>query len=114
VTDSILDSTKKTLGLEADYDVFDPDIVMHINSVIFTLTQLGIGPDGGFAITGPDETWNAFLGDDLRFNAVKSYVYLRVRRLFDPPAASFVLEAMNQQIQELEWRLNVLAEGLTP
>lgn len=110
--DSILDGTKKAIGLGADYDVFDPDLVMHINSVFFTLNQLGVGPDSGFAITGPNETWATFLGADLRLNAVKSYVFLKVRLLFDPPATSFAIAAMEKQAQEYEWRLNVHVENI--
>jgi hypothetical protein len=107
---SILDSTKKALGIEPDYDVFDPDITMHINSVFSTLHQLGIGPAAGYAITGPDDEWSAFLGNDPLLNNVRTYVYLRVRLLFDPPATSFALDAFKQQAQELEWRINVQRE----
>lgn len=108
---SILDSTKKALGVGFDYDVFDPDIIMHINSAFSTLEQLGIGPDGGFAITDDSATWDTFLGDDPRLNSVKTYVFLKVRYVFDPPATSFVLNAMKEQIQEHEWRLNVYREN---
>lgn len=108
---SILDSTKKVLGLTSDYDVFDQDLIMHINSVFFTLNQLGVGPVGGYSITGPTETWDAFLGTDPRLNAVKSYVFLRVKMLFDPPSTSFTQTAMKEQIQEYEWRLNVHMES---
>lgn len=112
IPDSILDTTKKALGLGADYDGFDPDIMMHINSVFFTLNQLGVGPQEGFAITGPTETWATFLGSDLRLNAVKSYVYIKVRLLFDPPANSFGISALEKQAAEYEWRLNVHVESL--
>lgn len=108
---SILDSTKKALGIDPDYDVFDPDITMHINSVFVTLNQLGIGPAEGYAIEGADEEWSAFLGNDKLLNNVRTYVYLRVRILFDPPSTSFTLDAMKQQIQELEWRISVYREG---
>lgn len=108
---SILDSTKKVLQVQWDYDVFDADIIMHINSVFSILNQLGIGPENGYRIESADETWDAFLGDDLRLNAVKSYMYLRVRMLFDPPQTSYLLEALKQQKEELEWRLNVQREG---
>lgn len=111
MTDSILDSVKKVLGLDAAYTAFDPDLVMHINSAISTLTQLGIGPDTGFSITGKDETWATFLGTDARLNSVKSCLYLRVRMLFDPPNTSYMIEAMNNQIREFEWRLNTYREG---
>jgi len=111
VTDSILNSTKKVLGIAEDYTAFDVDIILHINSVFSTLNQLGIGPDDGFAIEDDTETWTTYLEGDLRKNSVKTYMALRVRMLFDPPTTSFHLEAMNRQIQELEWRLNVVREG---
>lgn len=107
---SILDSTKKALSLPADYDAFDADIVMHINSVFATLNQLGFGPVNGFMIEDAEETWDAFLGSDPRLNSVKSYMYLRVRKLFDPPESSILLQAMNEQITEFEWRLSVHRE----
>jgi hypothetical protein len=109
--DSILTSIKKVLNVPADYTAFDVDILMHINSVFSTLQQLGIGPENGFMIEDASPTWDTFLGTDLRLNAVKSYVYLRVRLLFDPPTTSYLIEAQNKQIQELEWRLNVTREG---
>lgn len=107
---SILNSTKKILGLEPDYDVFDLDVITHINSVFSTLNQLGLGPAEGFAIEDDTADWNTFLGSDPRLNAVKTYVWLRVRVLFDPPASGYALEAMKEQIKELEWRLNVERE----
>lgn len=109
--ESILDSTKQAIGLGADYDVFDPTLIMHINSVFFTLDQLGVGPTDGFAITGSNETWDAFLGGDVRLNAARSYLFLKVRLLFDPPANSFGIAAMEKQAQEYEWRLNVHVEN---
>lgn len=111
MSDSILDTTKKAIGIGADYDVFDPDIIMHINGVFSTLNQLGIGPVEGFAISGAEEKWDAFLGDDPRFNNVRTYVFLKVRYVFDPPNNSFTLNAMKEQIQEHEWRLSVLREN---
>lgn len=111
MTNSILDSTKKVLGLSFDYDVFDLDLMMHINSVFSTLNQLGIGPVGGFMIEDATTTWDAFLSDDSRLNSVKTYIYLRVRMLFDPPQTAYLVTALKEQIQELEWRLNVYREG---
>lgn len=113
MTQSILNSTKKALGLEPDYDVYDLDLMMHINSVFGTLTQLGVGPAEGFMIEDDSIEWNAFLGDDLGLNPVKSYVVMRVRLLFDPPQNSFLVDSLKQQIQEQEWRLNVHAERST-
>lgn len=111
MTDSILTSVKKVLGVDESYTVFDLDILMHTNSAFSTLNQLGIGPDDGFMINDESATWDAFLGTDLKINSVKTYVYLKVRLLFDPPQLSYVIDAMNQQIKELEWRLNVVREG---
>jgi hypothetical protein len=108
---SILNSVKKVVGIDADYDAFDVDILMHINTAFSTLNQLGIGPEAGFAIEDDVPTWDAFLGDDPRLNSVKSYVFLRVRLLFDPPATSYAIEAFQKQITEIEWRLNVKREG---
>lgn len=113
MNDSILNSIKKVLGLEPDYTPFDPDILLHTNSVFSTLNQLGIGPAEGFAIEDDTATWDAFLGSDLRLNSVKTYIYLRVRLLFDPPATSYLIAAMKEQVQELEWRLNVQREGVS-
>ena len=105
--DSILTSVKKLLGVGEEYTHFDDDIIMHINSVIFILTQIGIGPDEGFAITSKDQTWNDFLQGRINIESVKSYVYLKVRLLFDPPSNSFLVEAIERQISEYEWRLNI-------
>lgn len=105
--DSILDSVKKVLGIPSEYEVFDPDIIMHINTVFFTLSQLGVGPDGGFSISSKSDTWDSYIPEGSNLEAVKSYVYLRVRILFDPPSSSYVLTSMENQIKELEWRLNV-------
>lgn len=110
MNDSILTSTKKALGLEEDYEAFDPDIIMHINSVFSTLNQLGIGPGLGFMIEDKEALWDTFLGGDPRLNNVKTYVYLRVRMLFDPPQTGFHTTAMQDQIKELEWRINVQRE----
>lgn len=111
-TSSILDSTKKILGLEADYTAFDVDVITHINSVFADLQQLGIGPLAGFAIDDSAPTWADYLGTDLTLNSVKTYMYLRVRLLFDPPTTSYLISSMNEQIQKLEWRLNVQREGV--
>lgn len=107
MTDSILDSVKKNLGLGADYDVFDLDIMTHINTVFMNLNQLGIGPTEGFMIEDADPTWDTFLGPQPLLNSVKTYVYLKVRLLFDPPNTSFHIASIEKQIQEIEWRLSV-------
>lgn len=112
--ESILISTKKILGIAEDYTVFDLDIITHINTAFSTLTQLGVGPAEGFMIEDETAAWSEFdpVGDDRNYNAVRSYVFLRVRMLFDPPTTSYLITAMEKQIQELEWRLNVHREGL--
>ena len=107
---SILNSTKKILGIAEDYTVFDLDIITHINSAFSTLTQLGVGPPEGFMIEDADDVWSDFIEDDPQYNAVKSYVFLRVRYLFDPPATSYLISATEKQIEELEWRLNTHRE----
>jgi hypothetical protein len=111
VSTSILTSTKKNLGLGADYEAFDPDIVLYINGVFSTLNQLGVGPEQGFAIEDDAATWDAFIGTDPRLNSVKTYMYLCVRLLFDPPGTSYLIAAVEKQKQELEWRLNVYKEA---
>jgi hypothetical protein len=111
VDDRILPTIKKLLGLDENYEAFDVDIMMHINSALGTLTQLGIGPPDGFMIEDADATWASFLGTNFAMNPVKTYVWLRVRLLFDPPATSFLIESYTKQAQELEWRINVLREG---
>lgn len=110
MTNSILLSTKKILGLEENYTAFDVDVIMHINSILTILTDIGIGPPDGFAIVDANDTWDDFLDGDLRFNSVMTYVYLRVRILFDPPTTSYLLAAMKEQYQELECRLSMTRE----
>lgn len=105
MSESILTSTKAALSIGEDYTVFDGQIIMHINSVFSTLTQLGVGPINGFMITDASTTWDAFLGTDLRLNNVKSYMYLRVRLLFDPPQTSYTIAAFDKQREELEVRI---------
>jgi len=113
VSDSILDSTKKILGLEATYTAFDLDILTHINSVFSDLQQLGIGPIEGFAIEDAAAEWDDFLEGNLLMNSVKTYMYLRVRLLFDPPTTSYLISSLKEQQQALEWRLNVIREGVS-
>lgn len=109
--ESILTSIKKLLGIEEDYTHFDPDIIMHINSVFTILNQLGVGPPEGFRIEDDLTTWNDYTENNLLYESVKTYIYLKVRLLFDPPASSSLIEVMNRQISELEWRLNMAAES---
>lgn len=109
--ESILTSVKKPLSLAEDYEAFDEDIIIHINSVFSVLSQLGIGPTTGFSIEDSDQTWEEYITDDVELlNMVKSYMYLKVRMLFDPPTNSFTIEAFNKQITEYEYRLNLVRE----
>ena len=109
--DSILISVKKMLGIAAEYTHFDADIIIHINSVFMILNQLGVGPKEGFSISSDVETWDEFTNDNLTIESVKSYMYLKVGLLFDPPTSSNVLEARNRLVSELEWRLNAIADN---
>ena len=109
--ESILTSIKKLLGIPEDYEHYDADIIMHINSVFMILSQLGVGPSNGFSITDKTAVWSNFISDNDNLEAVKSYVYMKVRLLFDPPLSSAVMECMNRMIGELEWRLNSEAES---
>lgn len=106
---SILTSIKKLLGIDEEYNHFDADIIMHINSVLFILTQIGVGPSEGFVITGEDETWEDFMPEEalVKAQSVKTYIYLKVRLIFDPPTSSTAMTAMKDLIAELEWRLNI-------
>jgi hypothetical protein len=107
---SILTSTKNVLGIAEDYTVFDLDIITHINTAFSTLTQLGVGPVNGFMIEDETAVWDDFIAGDDQYNSVKTYVYLRVRMLFDPPQTSYLIAATERQIEQLEWRLNVHRE----
>lgn len=108
--DSILTSIKKLLGVPEEYGQFDQDIIIHINSAFMILTQMGVGPEDGFTISDSKTTWSEFTNDDKKIEAVKSYVYMKVKLLFDPPASSSVMEAINRSISELEWRLNIAVD----
>lgn len=107
--DSILNSVKKKLGIQEDYTHFDEDIIIDINSVFMILNQLGVGPDEPFTIEDEDTYWEDFI-DNTRIEAVKSYMYMKVRLMFDPPTSGFLVDSLNKQIAELEWRMLVQAE----
>ena len=108
--DSILTSVKKLLGIEEDYTHFDADIIMHINTVFMILNQLGVGPEEGFSITDKTSVWDDYIADLQNFEAVKSYMFLKVKMLFDPPTGSAVTESYNRTISELECRLSMAAD----
>lgn len=109
--ESILTSIKLLLGITEDYEAFDQQIIAHINSVFMILTQLGVGPPEGFIITSKIDTWNEFISDEKKMQLVKSYTYLKVKMLFDPPLTSAVMDSTNRMINEFEWRLNSQAES---
>lgn len=110
--ESILTSIKKMLGIDEEYTHFDADIIMHINSVLMILTQLGVGPAEGFVIEDDTSTWVDFIpeANAAQLHAVKSYIYMKVKLIFDPPLSSAVIDSMNRQITEFEWRLNVAVD----
>ena len=111
-TDSIFASIKKMLGLEDSYTPFDADVLVHINAALMKLCQMGIGPKEGFMVSDYSETWSDFLTNRVKLGAVKTYVYLQVRMMFDPPTNSFVMDALKAQSDEILWRLNVQAESV--
>lgn len=108
--DSILSSVKEQLGIPQEDTCFDNTLIMHINSVFGVLTQLGVGPADGFMIHDAESTWDEFLGTKM-LEMVKSYMYLKVKILFDPSASSTVMDANNRMISEFEWRLFVTADS---
>lgn len=104
--DSILTSIKKMLGIAEEYTHFDSDLTIHINTVLSILTQVGVGPSKGYFIMDETQTWTEFLPiSEKRLELVKSYVYMKVKLLFDPPLSSAVIESTNKLIAELEWRI---------
>lgn len=108
--ESILISIKKVLGIPAEYTHFDLDIIMHINTAFSTLQQLGVGMDEGFMIQDETTTWLEFIPEDPRFNFVKTYIFQKVRLMFDPPASSAHIDALKESIRELECRLTYLVD----
>lgn len=108
--DSILTSVKKLLGIAEAYTAFDRDIIIHINSVFMILNQLGVGPEKPFTIADSQATWADFIGEDGNIEGVRSYVFMKVRMIFDPPQSGIVAESMNNLIAEMEWRLNVAVD----
>lgn len=110
ISSSILETIKKLVGIPSDYYVYDLDLVIAINSSFMILNQLGVGPEKPFSIKGSSETWKDFFGDEEIFELAKSYIYLRARLLFDPPASGVLHEAVERQISEFEWRMHVQAD----
>lgn len=110
MSESILNSTKNLLGLSESDKSFDPMIINYINSALSTLTQLGVGPETGYSISGEDEEWAEFSSDAPSLGNIKIYVYVKVRLLFDPPTTSFAISALEKQAVELEWRINSMID----
>lgn len=108
--ESILTSIKKLLGISEEYTHFDMDLIMHINSVLSILTQIGVGPSDGFSIKDDDAVWTSFVPANPKLELIKSYVHIKVKLLFDPPLSSAVMEATNRMISEMEWRIQVIAD----
>lgn len=108
---SILHDIKKMLGPSYDDDSFDTDIIIHINSTFTTLRQLGVGPAKGYRISDEDNLWSEFVKDEEMLDSVKTYIYLKVKLIFDPPLNGTLYEAFERQVKELEWRLNVSVES---
>lgn len=109
--ESILTSIKKLLGIAEDDMSFDPDIIMHINSVFMVLRQLGVGPPEGFSIEGEDAVWSDFVSSNTLIESIKTYMYMKVRLIFDPPTSTAMIDSMKRLIDEFEWRLNVAVES---
>lgn len=108
--DSILLSIKRLLGVSEDCEHFDDEIIMHINSVLVILNQLGVGPPGGFIVTDTRQTWSIFVPNRTDIEFIKTYVFMKVKLIFDPPQSSSAIESMNRVISELEWRINVAVD----
>lgn len=109
--DSILDSIKKLLGIQPEYRAFDEDLIIHINTVFAVLNQIGIGPPEGFFIVDETTNWDEYM-TDINQASVRTYVYLKVRLLFDPPGSGILVDSINRMLSELEWRLYL--EGDSP
>lgn len=105
--ESILDSIKQLLGISADDTNFDKDLILHINGALMIVNQLGVGPDDGYSITGKSNTWAEFMLGRSDRGLVQNAVYLRVRLIFDPPQNSFLVSAIEKQIQEYDWRISI-------
>lgn len=114
VSGSILKSIKKMLGVDPTMDMFDLDICMNINSALANLNQIGLGPYDGFYVNGPEDKWSDFLGVNNMhvLQNAKQYVYIWVKRVFDPPGATNHLTALDNTIKELEWRISTGREEI--
>lgn len=112
--DSILMTIRKLVCGDPYADHFDTDLLVHINACFSILNQLGVGPESGFVVTDETQSWSSYVADNRTLNMVKTYVTLKVKKIFDPPLTSSVLEAMDKEISQLEWRLNVAVDPVKP
>lgn len=112
--DSILMTIRKLVCGDPYADHFDTDLLVHINACFSILNQLGVGPESGFVVTDETQSWSSYIADNYILNMVKTYVTLKVKKIFDPPLTSSVLEAMDKEISQLEWRLNVAVDPSKP
>lgn len=112
--DSILMTIRKLVCGNPYADHFDTDLLVHINACFSILNQLGVGPESGFVVTDETQSWSSYVADNRILNMVKTYVTLKVKKIFDPPLTSSVLEAMDKEISQLEWRLNVAVDPVKP
>ncbi len=108
--ESILDSVKRAVGLDTTDEVFDGELIMYINLVFTILNQIGVGPTDSYTITDSNDVWSDFSSDSSVVMLVKTYMYIKVRLLFDPPTSSFLATALQDQATEYEWRLNILVD----
>ena len=108
--ESILTSIKQMLGISEDEEVFDPELIAYINAVFSDLNQIGVGPSDGFQIQDDRETWNDFTQNNTKLSPVKTYLYMKVKLIFDPPTSSSLIEVINSSIKEIEWRLSNTVE----
>lgn len=112
--DSILMTIRKLVCGDPYANHFDTDLLVHINACFSILNQLGVGPESGFVVTDETQSWSSYVADNRILNMVKTYVTLKVKKIFDPPLTSSVLEAMDKEISQLEWRLNVAVDPVKP
>lgn len=108
--ESILDTIKKMLGIDAEDDSFDDDIIVILNSSILSLSQMGIGPSNGFVVTSVDDKWTDYITGTINLEGVKTYLYLKSKLIFDPPTTSNIVDAFNNTLKELEWRMMLAVE----
>ena len=111
--ESILKTIKQLIGCPDDFEQFDLDLIVHINSAFATHTHLGVGPKEGYRITGADNAWSEFEDDAQKLSLIKDYVYIKTRLLFDPPTSGSLMDSLKEQLKEMEWRLCILYDPIS-